>query len=132
MPRQMTEHQSIFYRTGGTHTAAIFNGAGSIVSLAEDIGRHNAMDKAIGKLMLAGERVQGLGVALSGRVSLEIIIKAARAGLELISAVSAPTSMAASMAEKCNITLCAFVRDERMTVYTHPQRLGLVLGVFNS
>lgn len=120
---EMKSRQVIFSETGGTHAAALFSDAGEIVSFAEDIGRHNALDKAIGACLLEERPTAGLGVALSGRVSFELVAKAARAGLELIAAVSAPTSLAVDAAEKCNITLCGFVRGDRMTVYCHPRRV---------
>lgn len=115
--------QRLFEACGGTHAAALFDGSGEIVSIAEDTGRHNALDKAVGKCMINGIGTAGLGAVLSGRVSMEMVAKCARAGIELITAVSAPTSMAIAVAEKCNITLCAFVRESRATVFTHPARL---------
>jgi FdhD protein len=119
----MRERQEIFHSTGGTHAAAIFHENGDICSFAEDIGRHNALDKAVGKLLLAGGVSGSCGVMLSGRVSFEMVAKAARAGIELIAAVSAPTSMAIEAAEKCGITLCCFVRQKRLTVFTNPERI---------
>ena len=121
--QEMGSRQELFAATGGTHAAAVFDAEGRIVSFGEDIGRHNAMDKAIGKCLLSNESTAGCGVALSGRVSLELVTKAARAGIELIAAVSAPTSMAVEVARMTGITLCAFVRDDRATVYTHPHRV---------
>ena len=119
----LREHQRIFPRTGGTHAAGIFGATGSIFAFAEDIGRHNALDKAIGGCLLAGRTMAGCGVALSGRVSLEMVVKSARAGLEVMAAVSAPTSLAVEAASCCNITLCGFVRGESATVYTRPGRI---------
>jgi FdhD protein len=115
--------QSLFDACGGTHAAAIFDQTGTIIASAEDTGRHNALDKAVGKCLLAGTPTSGRGVALSGRVSLEMVGKCARAGLELITAISAPTSLAIELADKTNITLCAFVRETRATVFTHPERV---------
>ncbi|MFC1635337.1 formate dehydrogenase accessory sulfurtransferase FdhD [Planctomycetota bacterium] len=115
--------QNIFDLTGGSHSAAIFDSSSEIISFAEDIGRHNALDKAIGKCLLTGRTPQGCGVALSGRVSLEIVTKAAKAGIELIAAVSAVSSYAVSVSEKWNITLCGFVRLDKMNVYTKPDRI---------
>ena len=96
---------------------------GPILACAEDAGRHNALDKAIGKCLLAGIPTAGRGVALTSRLSLEMVGKCARAGVELITAVSAPTSLAIDVARNCNITLCAFVRETRATVFTHPNRV---------
>jgi FdhD protein len=120
----LCKRQSLFDACGGTHAAALFSASGEIVSIAEDTGRHNALDKAVGKCMMDGVSTAGLGAALSGRVSLEMVAKCARAGIELITAVSAPTSMAVAVAKGCNITLCAFVRETRATVFTHPGRLS--------
>jgi len=121
--QDMRARQHIFSQTGGTHAAAIFSGAGEIISFSEDIGRHNALDKAIGKCLLAGIPTAGCGVVLSGRVSFELVAKSARAGLELIAAVSAPSSLAIEAAQHSNITLCGFVRTDRATAYTHPERM---------
>lgn len=119
----MRERQGLFERTGCTHAAAIFARDGALVAVGEDIGRHSALDKAIGVCLLERRSPAGHGVALSGRVSLEMVGKSARAGIELIAAVSAPTTLAIDAAERCNITLCAFVRDTRATVYCHPKRI---------
>ena len=121
----LRQRQSLFDACGGTHAAALFDAEGAIVAMAEDTGRHNALDKAVGKCLLAGVRTAGLGAALSGRVSMEMVAKCVRAGIELISAVSAPTSLAVEVADKCNVTLCAFVRESRATVFTHPRRVSL-------
>jgi FdhD protein len=119
----MRRRQHIFSGTGGTHAAGIFNADGELLAVAEDIGRHNALDKAIGKCLLRNLPSAGCGAMLSGRVSLELVAKALRAGLEIMAAVSAPSSLAIDAAERCNITLCGFVRGERATVYTHPRRI---------
>ena len=119
----LRRRQPMFEACGGTHAVGLFTGEGEIVSSAEDAGRHNALDKAIGRCVLAGVSTAGLGAALSGRVSLEMVGKCARAGIEVISAISAPTTLAIEVAERCGITLCAFVRDTRATVFTHPARV---------
>ncbi len=119
----MGENQVVFKQSGGTHGIGLFNTEGEIVSFAEDIGRHNALDKAIGKSILLGKTTAGLGAAMSGRVSLEMVGKCARAGIEVISAVSAPTSLALEAASRCNITVLAFVRDTRATVFSCPERV---------
>ncbi len=121
--RAMRTRQRLFSQTGGTHAATIFSGEGEIIAFSEDIGRHNALDKVIGKCLLAGIPTAGCGVVLSGRVSFELVAKSARAGLEIIAAVSAPSSLAIEAAQHSNITLCGFVRDDRATVYTHPERI---------
>ena len=127
--RALGENQPLFDACGGTHAAAIFDGDGKILSCAEDAGRHCALDKAIGKCMLGDVPVAGRGVMLSGRSSMEMVGKCARAGIELIAAVSAPTSLALEVADKCGITLCSFVRETRATVFTHPGRVtGVTVG----
>jgi len=119
----MYARQELFKQSGGTHAAAIFDCHGEIIAFAEDIGRHNALDKVIGQCLLEGRDGPGCGVALSGRVSLELVVKCARAGIELIAAISAPTSLAIAAAEKCNICLCAYARKDRLTVFMHPHRV---------
>lgn len=116
--------QKTFELTGSSHAAALFDRDGAVIAFAEDIGRHNALDKAIGKCLLARRRPQGCGVALSGRVSLEMVTKAARAGVELIVAVSGVSSYAITAARHWNITLCGFVRGGRINIYTDPTRIG--------
>ncbi len=115
--------QVAFGETGGAHAAGVFTADGEIVFFAEDIGRHNALDKAIGKCLLAGQSAEGCGVVLSGRVSFEMVVKAAKAGIELIVAISAPSSLTVEAAELWNMTLCGFVRGGRGNVYTHPERI---------
>ncbi len=123
MVDDMPARQRLFSQTGGTHAAAIFSATGQVIAFSEDIGRHNALDKAIGKCLLEEIPTAGCGVVLSGRTSFELVAKSARAGLELMAAVSAASSLAIEAAQRCNITLCGFVRDDRITVYTHPERI---------
>lgn len=117
--------QTTFALTGSSHAAALFDRDGAILAFAEDIGRHNALDKAIGKCLLARQATSGCGVVLSGRVSLEMIAKAARAGVELVVAVSGVSSYAIAAAKQWNITLCGFVRNGRINIYTDPTRIRL-------
>ena len=119
----MQAHQFLFGSTGGTHAAAMFDKHHRLLSAAEDLGRHNALDKVIGHCLLQDIETAACCVVLSGRVSLEMIVKAARAGIELVAAVSAPSSMAIAAAQRAGITLCGFVRGTRLTAYTHAQRL---------
>ncbi|MDD5308308.1 MAG: formate dehydrogenase accessory sulfurtransferase FdhD [Deltaproteobacteria bacterium] len=123
MERLLFERQELFRECGGTHAACVFDGEGSILAFAEDIGRHNALDKAVGRCMLGGISTVGCGAMLSGRLSFEMIDKCARAGIEVMGAVSAPTSLAIEAAEKAGITLCAFVREARASIFTHPRRI---------
>lgn len=120
---RMKEDQEIFRSTGGSHAAAIFSAEGEIYSVAEDLGRHNALDKVIGRHLLEHKSFSRCGVLLSSRLSLEMAVKAIRAGLEIITAVSAPTSLAIDVADRFGATLCGFVRGERATIYTHPHRV---------
>ena len=120
----LRDRQTLFSRTGGAHAAAIFDGQANVLSFAEDLGRHNALDKAVGKLVLEGREPRGHGVLLSGRVSYEMATKAARAGLEIVAAVSAPSALAVETCEARNVTLCCFVRDDRITVFAHPERIA--------
>lgn len=127
----VTEHlldmQHIFRATGGSHAAGVFDGEANMLSFGEDIGRHTALDKAIGKCLLNGVSTAGCVAALSGRASFEMVAKAARGGIEIVAAVSAPSSFAIEAAERWNVTLCGFVRPPRANIYTHPQRIeGLI------
>jgi FdhD protein len=123
VPDRVREAQILFRATGGTHAAALFDAAGRIQVVREDIGRHNALDKVIGHALLNGIQTARVGVFLSGRTSLEMILKAARAQMPLVAAVSAPTAMAIEAARRAGITMCGFVRGAEITVYTHEQRV---------
>ena len=101
------------------------HGVGELdLAAAEDLGRHNALVKVIGRCLLDGVDTASCGVLLSSRLSLEMVTKAARARFQLVAAVSAPTSLAVEVAERCGITLCGFLRGERCTVYAHRRRIG--------
>lgn len=119
----MQRRQRVFRDTGGAHAAMIFGKDLRVRAFAEDLGRHNALDKVIGQQLLRGEPFAGCGVLMSSRLSYEMIAKSVRAGFELVAAISAPTSLAIDIADRAGITLCAFVRDERAEVYTHPRRI---------
>jgi len=119
----MQERQQVFAGTGGTHGAALFDRDLNLLSVAEDLGRHNALDKVIGRHLLGGHTFEGCGAFISSRVSYEMTVKAVRAGLELLAAISAPSSLAIELAERHGLTLCGFVRDQRTTIYSHPERL---------
>ena len=120
---RMKQGQNVFQQTGGSHAAAIFDPSGTILALAEDLGRHNAMDKVIGMVLVQRGSLAGCGIVLSSRLSLELVLKAVRTGLQMMLAISAPTSLAIEVADKFGVTLCGFVRKQRATVYTHPQRV---------
>jgi FdhD protein len=120
---EMRGRQGIFERTGGSHAAAIFDQSGELIAVAEDLGRHNALDKAIGLALLQRGSVAGCGAVLSSRLSLELVVKAVRTDLEILLAVSAPTSLAVDVAHHFGVTLCGFVRDDRATIFSHPDRI---------
>ena len=117
------ESQSAFNTTGGCHAAAAFAGDGRMLLTREDIGRHNAVDKVIGALIAEQSLAHATTLLVSGRVSYEIIMKSYRAAFPILLAVSAPSSFAVESANRFGITLVAFCRDTRATVYTHPERI---------
>jgi FdhD protein len=124
LPDRLREAQAVFESTGGLHAAGLFDRAGTLQMAAEDVGRHNAVDKIVGRTLLAGSHPLDESVLLvSGRTSFEIVQKALFAGVPLIAAVSAPSSLAIDLAEQANITLCGFVRGESFNTYTHPTRI---------
>jgi FdhD protein len=124
LPVRLGARQETFAETGGLHAAALCAPDGAIVETAEDVGRHNAVDKIIGRRLRAG-RLPASDVLLfvSGRTSFEIVQKAWLAGIPVIAAVSAPSSLAIDLAQNAGITLVGFVRGGRFNVYTHPARL---------
>jgi FdhD protein len=116
--------QPAFERTGGLHATGLFDTAGALLIEREDVGRHNAMDKVIGRALLDGlvplsERI----LCVSGRLSFELVQKAAVAGSPILVGVGAPSSLAVALAQERGMTLCGFARRGGMNVYTHPQRI---------
>jgi FdhD protein len=131
LPDSLREAQAAFEQTGGLHAAGLFTADGELVTIREDVGRHNALDKVVGAELLAGrlplhERI----LLVSGRVSFEIVQKAAVAGIPIIAAVSAPSDLAIDAAERLNMTLVGFLRGQGFNVYSHDARieLGDLLG----
>jgi len=124
LPQQLGSQQAVFKHTGGLHAAGLFTADGEMLLLREDVGRHNAVDKVIGHGLLHGgypykERI----LMVSGRSSFEIIQKALLARIPCVAAISAPSSLAVELADKCGITLVGFLRDRSMNVYTHSERV---------
>ena len=126
LPAMLRVAQRAFEETGGLHAAALFSPAGELIAIREDVGRHNALDKLVGSQVLAGalplhDRV----LMVSGRVSFEIVQKAAVAGVPIVCAVSAPSDLAIETAERLGVTLVGFLRDDRFNVYAHDRRIDL-------
>ncbi len=123
MQETLQTGQELHIATGGSHAAAIFTAAGDLLALSEDIGRHNALDKAIGKVLFADKASEASIVTLSSRLSYEMVQKAARLGAEILAGPSAPTSLGVEMARAANLTLIGFLRKGRCNVYTWPERI---------
>ncbi|MBO1766356.1 formate dehydrogenase accessory sulfurtransferase FdhD [Allobranchiibius sp. GilTou38] len=128
----LRDGQAVFERTGGVHAAGLFDGSAHPLVVREDIGRHNAVDKAIGWSVMHGEPavggsdradLSGLALIVTSRASFEIVQKAAMAGIRLMACVSAPSSLAIEAAQELGLTLIGFLREDRMTAFTHPHRL---------
>ncbi len=119
----MRGSQDLFRDVGAVHAAALFDLQGNLVTLHEDIGRHNAMDKAIGHCLLRGIPLEDKIIATTGRASYEMVSKAARVGLPIVCSVSSPTSLAAQVAEAQRCTLIGYMRGNRFSVYTHGWRI---------
>ena len=124
LPAELRSRQRVFERTGGLHAAALFSAGGEIAVVREDVGRHNAVDKAIGKAAMQGRLpLHEQVMMVSGRASFEIVQKAAVAGVPVLAAVSAPSSLAVQLARECSMTLIGFLREGAFNVYAGPERI---------
>jgi len=118
VPARVRPEQSLFDRTGAVHAAAAFDASGTLLVVREDVGRHNAVDKVIGHLLLdEALPARELGLYVSGRASFELVQKAWAAGFAALVAVSAPTALAVATARRANLALAGFVRDDRLNLY---------------
>ena len=121
---RMRSGQGVFERTGGLHAAGLFDAAGEVICMREDVGRHNAVDKVVGRMLLDG-RIPARNTILvaSGRAGYEIVQKTVTAGIPVLAAVGAPSSLAVALARDFNQTLIGFLRGERFNVYSASDRL---------
>src|ERR1700678_2368549 len=124
LPQRMRREQARFGDTGGIHASALFDLQGNLLTVAEDVGRHNAFDKLVGENLMAGRLpLSGHVALLSGRASYELVQKALRAGVAVLAAIGAPSSLAVNLAVASGLTLVGFLRDAKCNVYPNPQRL---------
>ncbi len=124
LPKRLKEQQSLFEHTGGLHAAALFDQHGNLLLLREDIGRHNAVDKLIGALLLKKQLPLSKYIILvSGRAGFELVQKSLIAGIPIMAAVGAPSSLAVRLAMESGMTLIGFLKEEKYNIYTHPQRI---------
>ena len=126
LPDQLRRAQKVFDATGGLHAAALFDNRGRLLVLREDVGRHNAVDKVIGWATTANRiPLQGIILMVSGRASFELVQKAVMAGIPILSAISAPSSLAVDLAAETGLTLIGFLRGPNMNLYTHDHRVRI-------
>lgn len=124
LPARLREAQRVFDSTGGLHAAGWFDHEGRLVVLREDIGRHNAVDKVVGARLLAGESTAAPVLCVSGRIGFEIVQKAVAAGVGLVAAIGAPSSLAVRLAEDAGLGLVGFLSARRFVVYAAPERVA--------
>jgi FdhD protein len=125
LPQLMRERQPTFETTGGLHAAALFGPSRTMMSLREDVGRHNAVDKIVGQqLMTGGLPLAAHTLLVSGRAGYEILQKALVAGVPIVAAIGAPSSLAVDVAERFGMTLVGFLRSDGFNIYSHPQRVS--------
>jgi FdhD protein len=124
MQQVVKESQPVFSATGGTHAAGIFSAQGELLAFSEDVGRHNALDKAIGKVLFGRKTSEAAVVVLSSRLSYEMVQKSARLKVEIVAGASAPTALAVELAKSVELTLVGFLRSARCNVYSAPERMA--------
>ena len=123
LAKSMRSEQRVHQRAGGVHAAALFDATGELVILGEDVGRHNAVDKAIGYCLLRDIPLEDKVLLCSGRLSYEMVTKTIRVRIPLLVSASAPTALAVQLAEQFGVTTVGYLRGRRMTIYTHPKRI---------
>jgi FdhD protein len=121
--RKLNETSEVFRRTGGTHAAALFKPDGELIFSTEDISRHVALDKVIGKAITTKTDLKRTFIASTGRLASDMVVKAVYAGIPILASIAAPFASGIQLAEATNITLVGFVRGERMNIYTYPERI---------
>jgi FdhD protein len=125
LPDRLRARQAVFDETGGLHAAGLFARDGELVDVAEDVGRHNAVDKIVGRMLMRDALpLSDHLLCVSGRTSFEIVQKAVFAGIPIVAAVSAPSSLAIDLADEYGVTLVGFIRGESFNIYAHAERIG--------
>ena len=125
LPARMREAQATFDDTGGLHAAGLFDLAGNLLTVSEDVGRHNAFDKLVGDCLMQGRLpLTGHVIILSGRASFELVQKALRSQVSILAAIGAPSSLAVNLAVAAGMTLAGFLRDTRCNIYSRPERVN--------
>ncbi len=126
LPNILRTHQTVFEHTGGIHAAALFHSSGEMIAMREDVGRHNAVDKLIGSQLFDNKTpLSDCLIMVSGRASFELIQKSVMAGIPILAAVGAPSSLAVDLANKFNMTILGFVRDNRFNIYSGKARINV-------